>query len=164
MTKNSEDVVSFEIIQKDIGRNATLFSEGCEKLEHLLKTLWEHGIETNGCCAGHLEPGRRYVKDRFLLPAVEISEKEYQEHMGKKNYHMFLYYHKPYIAIHMAIRPSERKLIIESFEKQMADIGIEAYVTHSSESIDFHSRKVLDKEKTGQFFESIEQLMKGVIV
>lgn len=47
--------VPFEDVRENPDKYVKIFAEGSPALESLLKTLWNHGVETTACCSGYKE-------------------------------------------------------------------------------------------------------------
>ena len=92
-------VVPFEKIKADPDSYSSVFCEGSVALKNLLRSLWENGVETRGCCKGH-ECVHYYVKDSFFGGRKYIAEETYRAHAGSKRYHEFTSQAYAYLAFH----------------------------------------------------------------
>lgn len=90
-------VVPFEEIQADPDSYSSVFCEGSVAMRQLLRELWEHGVETRGCCKGH-ECVHYYVKDSLRGEQKFIDEKTYRAHASSSRYHEYVTEEHAYIA------------------------------------------------------------------
>ena len=90
-------VVTFEDIQNDPSSFSSVFCEGSVALRELLLNLWEHGIETRGCCKGH-EEYHIYLKQNIFGNYKRINQEEYLAHANSKRYHDTVSDEHAYIA------------------------------------------------------------------
>ena len=69
-----EDLTKLSDEKKE--KMATLFSEGNEDLKKLLLTLWNNGVQTYACCAGHDETERGVSDPYIFFDVKNLNEKQ----------------------------------------------------------------------------------------
>ena len=85
-----EDLTKLSDAKKE--EMATLFSEGNEDLKKLLLTMWNNGIQTYACCAGHDKSEKHNVGGLYenVDPYIYFDVKNLNEKQQKKLYKLLI--------------------------------------------------------------------------
>lgn len=150
-------VIDFNMVVENKDEFAKVFAEGSDALESLLLYLWDTGIQTKACCAGHV------VKPVFVKQILWIkkyvSEHEYFEHCNQKHYKQLFVSNPGYLVFYYSCdnMMNAAHLLRDMLFEECSDIPY--HVSFSYDTISIYLDVALDRHVSDIFFNTIRNIL-----
>ena len=155
-------VSSLEQIKEHQADYAEIFAEGSPQLKKLLNFLWDHDIETVGCCVGHADALVTYYKFHLLKPFEEIEKEEYDVHKHSWRYFTVKEDKVPYFAYRpIAEEPVKKQVsnIRESLKEKLPDFDCFVDANQTQTMITIIHNSFLPEIMREQFFKTLNDVL-----
>lgn len=160
-------VSSFEQIKKHQDEYATIFAEGSPRLKKLLNHLWDHDIETVGCCIGHKDAQVTYYKFHLFKQFERISKEDYEAHKHSWRY----FAEKEHATPYFAYRPIEElpvaeqvKTLQERLKESLPDFDCFVDANKAQNMITIIHNSFLPELMREQFFKTLTEVFDQYLV